>query len=46
VTAIGTLEAIPELLAGRGGTQIDARSPDVEFRTAAAPGLTRGGVGS
>jgi carbamate kinase len=30
--AIGPLEAIPELIAGTGGTQVDGRSPDVEFR--------------
>jgi len=30
--AIGQLGAIPELLAGTAGTQVDGRSPDVEFR--------------
>jgi carbamate kinase len=30
--AIGRLGAIPELLAGTAGTQVDGRSPDVEFR--------------
>jgi hypothetical protein len=30
--AIGQLEAIPQLIAGTAGTQVDDRSPDVEFR--------------
>ena len=30
--AIGELEAIPELIAGTGGTQVDGLQPDVELR--------------
>ena len=41
--AIGTtLEEIPQLLAGTGGTQIDARVADVELRPALAPDMPRG----